>query len=1145
MRKMNNILKGLLCLTLGASIFASCNKEPEFNTVIEGLPASLKLTFTVPVFEDAPVTKADAKTETQVQQLALIFYHQNNTSHPQYVKIINNIGNGQIGGSNTNLTYEITIPESEGLVSGKYYLYAVANWGSAFCHIGEGQGSPDIFENMSLDDLKNHVISRIEGNNQLDIVGTVAMSGKFGDWNGNGAIELQPAGNDFTAGDQRIHLRRVAAKIEFNFNAAPGITFKPTSYNIYNYAQSSTLMERSGWGSSFTDPGTLTTEDGKTYRDFIDHSFTDATPNAFTFYMQENVQIAKEGFTDVAMREKRESADANANFKYASDRSTYVVVKGSYSGPLSTNTSVAGHDKHVEGDVAYIIQLGNFNTKTGAAVPGSADNFTIRRNAHYKYNVTINGVNSIATEAQIESFDEEPRPGAEGDLISLGDNALLINLDAHYEKVLLKIPVANLSHPTFFVKTPYSNTQEGTGIDGTATEIPAGSKDCDWIQFSKPREENGEITFGWYSEDSNGGVKNVNIYGLLKEMRDNASGTTYTDGAHYIVRDGYVYTTAFVDEYFYDTNPETNGKANLSEFINQPDRVMNICTTKHISADGKSTYVEGTVILFRQHAINTIYPLDENGDDYVPFGIEKSNEWPEMARSTLPNGGYIDALTVSEGWKNTRYLVDNYVGRTPGDYGITEAGYKFTGATGTAGYQTPEYNWVAFGDSSKVYRPSGAVLTRNRDLNDDGIIDESEMKWYIPARDQCVALWMGNNDLGEYRPYNANGLDSKNENQVKGPDGLIHTSSGGMNRVWWAIEGCSFGDQKEAYDMRAIRNLTSDPQKIKDVPTTFSSYENYVFTMHRLGDNCLRGSLKTGEYSARHTERMVDNRLPAGFEMAKNDLVVTVEAKEGDSYCPNVTIGTVSGEGTTGAVTLTVPLTITRDSGHRYYANSSSSLDGATEITGDSYTGTAEGTGEESGLFGSTYTFTPTQNIYIIADNGNYVEIIPNVTRDWRGSYSYSATAQPGTVIDSNQPVEGITKDTFTVDEIKALTGLAAANYTQDADGKDKGQWRVPNQRELALIMAYTSNGTINTSLNNIDSDAFYASSTFFTAGVSAGKDVPYHARLVNSSGSFMTLGTGPEHTTYRIRPVRDVRVKTASEYDSKYSNSGTGFGIQ
>ena len=36
-----------------------------------------------------------------------------------------------------------------------------------------------------------------------------------------------------------------------------------------------------------------------------------------------------------------------------------------------------------------------------------------------------------------------------------------------------------------------------------------------------------------------------------------------------------------------------------------------------------------------------------------------------------------------------------------------------------------------------------ACLTRNRDFNGDGKITDDELRWYTPARDQMLGLWIG------------------------------------------------------------------------------------------------------------------------------------------------------------------------------------------------------------------------------------------------------------------------------------------------------------------------------------------------------------------------------------------------------------------
>lgn len=1115
---MKALCAGLFPLLLGCLLFAACSEEDlvKKDNMLEGLPTSLKFTLTVPQFSEATVTRASDATETELQQLALFFYKQSDTSKPFFVKEIDNFGSGPLTdvGSPTNYFYEIEIPQEEGLTSGNYKLYAIANWDNSFCNI-----DLDACRDLSLEDLKNNIISRTAQNNALDLIGFTPMSGKFGPKEGDGEISLYPEAekNVFSRENgELIRLRRAVAKVTFDFKNGEGVTFTPESYSIYNFSLSSTLVDRAGWqGTSGTKPGNLQYSGNDGVRDFEDMKFTDATPTEFTFYMLENVQHARktEGLTKL-LREKRELTDDNqrGDFVYAPERSTYVVVNGYYDGPGTNGI-------HVSGNVSYTIQLGDFKEERGGV-----DNFTIRRNVKYNYTVTVKGVNNIITEALAQDADGEVQPGAEGDLVAAGDNAISIPLDAHYEKVLLRIPSGVLKNPLFYVSTPFSRTLKGIQPNAAGAAITDDSKDCNWIHFAKPIEDNGNITFGKF----NNGNGLANVFDLLKELPNEPKDGN--DGDHYIVRGGYVYTTAYVDEYYYTENPN-GGSIQLSDFINRPDRVMNICTTKSISVDGSSSYVAETIITFRQNAIYTMYPLTGITN---PFGIEKKNEWGAVKRGATT--AQDDNLTINNGWENTKLLTGTK------EYDLKGVGYTFAN-----GESIPDFNTGNITDDASTKVSYITAMSRNRDANDNGKIDEDELKWYLPARNQCLALWMGNNDLGEYRPYNANGLESKTKDEVEGPDGLLHTSSGANSAVWWAIEGASFGNQtiwdkdhadnpNRLLDLRCIRNLNDEHRK--EVPTQFSQCDGYVVSVNGLSNNCLRTGMMTGEYSANHTERMIDNRLPAAFEVANKDLVITTEGTPGDDYVPTVEITeqsyktefeSVIGSAGTTYYNHNVSLSITREDGHRYYVGSSTSLDDATEITTDTYED------EVQAQVGSLTGYKVNSSLYIFSENGNYVRVYPQRTGN-RNNYTYSVTLNK-MVIDANKPVAGTTTKTWTTDQIRALANLAAANYTQEADGSDKGQWRVPNQRELGLMMVYN---------NDVGLSAVrYACATFFTAGTSLGKTRPFQIDNNNTKSPFITLA---DENEFYIRPVRDVSVTITPNQgnnDSQYSNQGTGFGIK
>lgn len=1110
MRTIKNYVRAALPMLLGCLLFVACSDDDIAEKgVKEGLPASLTFKMVVPDLNDAVVTRAGVEQETALNQLMFLFYKKSDTSKPAFAKVIDQLGSWKIGSDSkdeSNRLYTVTISPGETglngneLTSGEYYLYALANWQNAFCSYDAEE-----YASKSLDELKSAILARKSDDNVLDIINNTPMTGIYG--REDGSIIINEGENSFgTTDETRVHLRRAVAKVIFNISTVDGITFTPERYSIHNYSQSSTLMERKGWeGGQGTKPGELDYSGNNSFSDFEDLAFSDNTPNSFEFYMPENVQKAKEsGLTNVKMREKRVS-ETDKKFKYAPDNSTYIVIEGHYNGPRNESDKTATYD----GDVKYTIQLGDFNPDRDGI-----DNFTIRRNVKYTYNVKVAGVNNIITEAEAKNFDDEPQPGAEGDLVRMDDGTIKLDLDAHFERVLLKILVDEFKNPMFYVKTPYSRTTKGISADMTVTD---DSKDYKWIHFTKPESGNvlDGLTFGKFGGTTESA--RTDVHGLLEEIQ--SIGTAARDNAneHFIVKDGYLYTTAYVDEFFYTKNPN-GGNARLSEFVNIPGgRAMNICTTKHISVDGKSSVVENTIISFSQASIWTVYPTD--GSVSIPFGIEKINEWNKDGKG-MPRGDAMpNGLNDTNGWNNTKLLINEENSNSNYDQ---QAGWVVSVNEGSKAD-------VKFNFSASYKKSYLAAMSRNRDTDDDGVISDNELRWYVPARNQCVALWLGDNNLGAYRPYNASNLNS--ETNVDGPNGIIFTSSGNNSSVWWAIEGVSFGTYtwddhgkiSRDRDMRCVRNLNDD--KYNETSTTFSACNGNIITLSGLSSSCVRNSIMTGEYTADHKEREYSNVVPLAFEVASGDLNITSTT---DSYVPEISL--IQGSNNTESnITATVQIKIVP--GYKYYMGTSNSLNKATEIsesnaTTDGTYWTFEGTVKGNTTWGQWNT---TQYLYIIADNGNYVTLESDRSGSYWNGYEYSVKNGGFTVIDSNK---GETKSEFTRDEIKKLVNLAAANYTQDADGKDKGQWRVPNQRELSLMMVYWNTLGIPTS------GTYYASSTFFTA-TNSGKPNPF--MVVPETNPYMSLYKDYSGN-FRIRPVRDAKpsASTQATHDSSYRPGGS-----
>ena len=571
-----------IALVLAALVgFTACEKEQN-NTgkdVIEGLPVnSIKLNLSAPSDDVIAVTRASAEVETNVQNMALFFYKAGTNDKPIIVYVDKNGMGTPTATTSTNYKYTVNLDVTDkGITTGNWYLYAIANYNTKFCNV-------DMTKIAELTRTEFLAYNVNKANRELDIVensilmtGNYCENGTFGE-DGSLTLEYDNKEEESCTMNGVIHLRRIVAKISFEFKSGEnttttGVTFTPETYSIHEYARSSTLMERpyDGWtttnGVTYNNGEYAGTGDFHSHADGVALAVVD---NKLEFYMPENIQKAKADPTTwtYAERERRENA-TDRTFKYAPEHGTYIVVKGQYK------------DSKYSGNVTYTIHLGDFSAKNGNAY----ENFSIRRNFHYTYTVTVNGVNSIVVEAQT---DEENQSGAEGNLIGYNSESFNVRLDAHYENVLLKIAApsgSTVNEYSVMLNTPYSKNVLITSNDLSGK----ANADYDWIRFGKPASA---TEFKAYKES-----ETTDIFTLLNEIK----GSSLTsDGEHYIVRNGYIYTTAYVNEYYYESkmNSASDKSAELKKFINADDRTMTIAFgTIEVSSDKQSSYTDNVVCL--------------------------------------------------------------------------------------------------------------------------------------------------------------------------------------------------------------------------------------------------------------------------------------------------------------------------------------------------------------------------------------------------------------------------------------------------------------------------------------------------------------------------------------------------------------------
>lgn len=825
--KFGNLIKCAAWIAALASVFA-CAKEvgPGYE---EGLPVtSIKMSISAPGQDKVDIsTKASEAVESAVEQIAIFFYKANDANSMPIVSEITPAFASNVG---SNYQYNIVIPATdlEEMRSGKWFMYAVANYGKGFFPV-----DINALKGLNRSEFLDYCITK--QNNALDILETsVLMSGKYCSAGKtydqcDGSLDIKPGENKL---DGIIRLRRSVAKITFKFvngshthtvagtTTTAHVTFKPESYGLYEYSRSCTLMERD-WNDDIAYMGDLSVSEENRFHNGSDFP---VTGSQFVFYMPENVQTRNvkgtpdNGWTYFNREERNSDGVENPTqeqyntFKYAPKHGTFVAVKGTISIP----------EENYSGDVTYYIHLGNF-TK-------SADDFTVRRNYHYTYTITVNGVDNIIAEAKAEDSGEI-QPGAEGNITHTTDAYLDVRLDSHYETVLLKVK-ADVDAGTYAVRvnSPYSKNVMVKSTD-SPTDFDAKKKDLDygWIRFGKPAANKGYRSYP--------GVSNTtDVFGLIADLQSANTTKTYWSKDTYN-GEAYYYTIAYVNEYYYEDkmNNAADKTAELKKFINADDRTMSVILGPNVfeSKDGHSTYTDLTHGFFNisQRSIKTFYDLSVAN----PFGIEQIEETAATSKyegtGNDSDNGYANNPACSSIFGVTKYSWSDYI------------------SNGFNGH-------VQMAKDNAEYQ----CLSRNRDENGDGKIDGEELKWYLPSVNQCTYYWFGMNSLPEDARIE---LIDRKENS--------YWTSTKAHAKWWAAEGSAYGpNDRSSNKVRCVRSLKTYNAATTDVSVYDAT--NRVVTMKGMDEKSVRAAgIVTGEYATHYRGSELDI-LPSSFQIATRNL---------------------------------------------------------------------------------------------------------------------------------------------------------------------------------------------------------------------------------------------------------------------------------
>ena len=868
--------------------------------VVEGEPITISLNFAAIPSTDVSITRASGSDLSELSDVVICVFHGDG-SFEQMVTNYEGGGltvNGNSVGGNGEHRYSVSFEST----SGEKKLIAVANvadgayWENMITDLTNAYNSKKNFDEVKaiVADVSHSLVAQagttdgmqpfhitsssqmlITGWNEGVVFGTnddVSGYGTYGDENNSVAIKM----------------KRAMAHITFNIAAKPENakgTFTPASFRVYNIPTKSYLTNGI--------PTSLLTTDvtGVEYVNTASENIGTAQGDnySFDFYMPENVQEGKTvnayNDRDVWTGDPGTSAE-DKEWTNAPKNSSFVVISGTYEG----NATIDGiQGQPVTANVEYTIHLGDFSDS------GSVGNFSVERNYSYTYNVKVLGVDNIVVEAKKTGGDQQ---GAEGSVYDQSSTEYSYNLDAHYEQVYLEYNLSSIANSLGqglegedldnaianqldytheeTENEPYTTRNKrgtlspykiyadavrankdvddakaavlkggGTGIEPTkgfdykwieflpqtGTDISAYPGISSWAMESLDGLKNSQFYAG-----ATGTSSMLDVYDMIVEM-GKAIKQIYNDGNKngtpsstkitisqnsndYVAR-----FTAFVNEYYYLRHPLTGAKAtSWSVMTNKIPREMIIAMSTQTSTDGNSSYSKIHSYI-SQLAMQTFY--NDRVTSINAFGMETYNETPLSIAFGTPIS--TTGLTDNDGRKNQKILIGASSSPDWSDY----ISLSYNGWTASVGTNRTKHKL------SNAYKNAySACMSRNRDLNGNELIDENEIRWFLPSLNEYIRMGIGNNGISSaaqlYMGDKTTMKKSSYPTSYVNDGALYYTSSEDAKRVYWAIEMGSYGAVNEwsgsgPFPIRCIRNLpATDISRINDVVSdaTYKYYEN-------------------------------------------------------------------------------------------------------------------------------------------------------------------------------------------------------------------------------------------------------------------------------------------------------------------------------
>lgn len=666
---------------------------------------------------------------------------------------------------------------------------------------------------------------------------------------------------------KRVKLYKILSKNKITVKTEGNVTFKPEYMEIHNVPQVYGLMRGNNVASSGFE----------TFDRII------WSENSYQCYLPANVQTTTATPTSFNDREKNtyDKTTGKKTFDNAPENATYVVIHGKYQGG------------DYAGDLSYTVHLGDFSKHPA--------DFSVAANSNYEYTLTIKGVNNFIAESQKNGDD----PGSEGVVIFKGTD--MLEVDCHYEARVMKFSMSELNKlinvekygyilkiQTAFCetismivdengniydaaefKTHHENPTVLTtvGTDGMPVDVSkiliSGNADFDWVRFVKntgkyysdytPSQKHGsKVSSSHTISDVCAYPGRANTQTIFQFLRDLYKAGKEQDKSYFNVKeqsDRVVYVTCFVDENYYP-------KKNWTEYVNKSEpRRIYFANDLFVSADGQSSFARAKYVV-SQKSIWTFYELDPT---LKPFGLESVSE--EKAQG-------VDVV------KETNSLKVPWDGRASAISNNKNKGFyaNSTKSTGKQDIYTGAYK---------------ACMSRNRDEDGDGTIDENEIKWYLASVDQYKGMWAGEEAFDtDARLFKATESEWAALKKAfgNGDDAKLspwHYFTCSSANTFWAEEGCATGTNGSATMVRCIRTLASNSEGLESAETYYSYKDNIVEL--KLNDVALR-THQSGGFQTYFERGKDSNKLYKKFKIASENLT-------GGPYSKTQVISTAKGSG--------------------------------------------------------------------------------------------------------------------------------------------------------------------------------------------------------------------------------------------------------